>query len=252
MLNRLRSLGLTPAEAGVYLALLRLPGTGAQKVAEAAGVPKSSVYPALRALTDKGLIRGGAGYGSRYEAVTPDVALTSFIEQQREVIHEREKVAKELVEELSAVIPATEFLEAELVQIVRDRRVLAERFKALQSSATTEIQGFVKAPIVATTRGNPGLADAVARGVRASSICERSIVDEHLREAHVKGEEVRVYGGQLPFKLALFDATTALLPLHTPSERHPFTTMVLRHPALGLGLQMLFKRLWAESEAVAV
>lgn len=247
MLNRLESLGLTSAEASLYLAVLGSPGIGAQRAGEIAGVPKSSVYPTLRALADKGLVRGGAGYGSRYEAVTPELALTSLIDEQREVIHERERVAKELVEDLADLIPGSELLEGELVEIVRDRRVLAERFESLQSSSTTEIQGFVKAPVVATSRGNPGLLDAVARGVRVRSIYENAFLDDGARDFHVPGEEVRVYDGDLPFKLALFDGHTALMPLHTPSERHPFTTLLLRHPSLGAGLQMLFETLWSQS-----
>src|SRR5947209_9682292 len=66
-LDRLERLGLSTAEAQIYLALLRSGSPiGASAVVAATGVPRSSVYPTLTRLTDMGLVEAEAGYGGRF------------------------------------------------------------------------------------------------------------------------------------------------------------------------------------------
>src|SRR5438093_3713781 len=66
-LAALEKVGLSSAEAQVYLALVcNAAPMGASAVVTATGVPRSSVYPILTRLTDVGLIDGEAGYGGRF------------------------------------------------------------------------------------------------------------------------------------------------------------------------------------------
>src|SRR5438067_7422925 len=59
----LQELGLLPAEAHVYLALVRNGALSGTAVASVTGYPRSSVYLTLNSLLDKGLIEGGPGHG---------------------------------------------------------------------------------------------------------------------------------------------------------------------------------------------
>src|SRR3954453_16641650 len=92
----LQELGLLPAEAQIYLALVRNGALSGSAVASVTGFPRSSVYLTLNSLLDKGLIEGGAGQGSRFSVVPPDKALPSLVLQEKEAISQREKVAAHL------------------------------------------------------------------------------------------------------------------------------------------------------------
>src|SRR5437667_338794 len=88
----LQELGLLPAEAHVYLALVRNGALSGSAVASVTGFPRSSVYLTLNSLLDKGLIEGGPGHGSRFAVVLPKKALPSLVVQEKEAIAQREEV----------------------------------------------------------------------------------------------------------------------------------------------------------------
>lgn len=255
----LEELGLSPAEATTYAALLRLGNLGARDLAEATGVKRSSIYAVLRTLEQRGLVQSGAGYGSRFRAVPPERALPSLVDHERtetaEALARKEVVAKELAQSLSELHPtAATSGEAELVEVIRNPRAVAERFSRLQLGANESIEMFVKAPIV-HSGGNPEEDVALDRGVRVRSLYEQAILDDQAIRPHLQrwveaGEEARVYHGELPFKLALFDAKTALMPLETPETHRDVTSILIRNAGLGRGLAMLFDRLWAEAAPI--
>ena len=79
--SALQELGLLPAEAQVYLALVRNGALSGTAVASVTGFPRSSVYLTLNSLLDKGLIEGGPAHGSRFSVVPPNKALPSLVAQ---------------------------------------------------------------------------------------------------------------------------------------------------------------------------
>ena len=256
---RLESLGLSAGEALVYLTLLRSGGTlGATALASATKLPRTRVYPLLNALTEKGIVEAEAGYGSRFTAVRPTRALPLLIarerDEQREKLLQREQLAGDLVEELEAIAePVTEAGEAaELIQILRDPRVITERYERLQMEAERDIQGFVKAPIfIAARPDNPVQKQVRRRGVRVRVIYERAVIDDPLIKPHLAGwigggEEARVFEGELPHKLQIFDQEVVLLPLIVPGDRT--RTLFIRHKQLATSLSMLFEVMWERSQ----
>ena len=60
------------------------------------------------------------------------------------------------------------------------------------------------------------------------------------------GEEARIYDGELPHKLAIFDSQVVLVPLIRAGEQT--RTLVIRHAQLARSLSMLFQFLWERSE----
>jgi hypothetical protein len=90
--------------------------------------------------------------------------------------------------------------------------------------------------------------------VRFKSIYERAALEEpeikpHLARWIASGEEVRVYNGELPHKLAIFDCQVVLMPLIRPGEQTK--TVLIRHPQLAQTLSLAFEHLWERSEPVA-
>lgn len=206
----------------------------------------------LRSLKDKGLVDHGEGWGSLYRAVGPEVALPLLVDRQRQEVEDREIAAKELAEELSERVNPVVAASPEVFEVIRNPRSQAERFARLQLAAEEEIDLIVKPPIV-NRSGNPEEETALKRGVRVRALYQQSSLKDdgvgpYLTDWLGMGEEARIYPGELPLKLALFDRRTALVPLETPASPHSLTAIVVNHPALGAALRIFFDALWADSE----
>jgi len=255
----LQKLGLSTPEAQIYLTLLRSGSLGASAVMNMTGIPRSTVYPTLNSLLDRGLVEAEAGYGGRFSAIPAEQALPSLIARAREEllqeVVQRERIASELAKQLQTLAqPAENNGESELIQVLRDPRVIAERFERLELEAERQIDGFIKAPIFCRS-DNPPLGKALRRGVRVRGLYERAVLDDPavkptLASFIAKGEEARLYEGELPHKLAIFDRKNILLPLITPTGQG--RTLFIRHPQLAASLEMLFESLWERAKPIAL
>ena len=260
-LAKLESLGLSAGEAHVYLALLRSGGTlGATALASATGIPRTGVYPILNSLVEKGIVEAEAGYGSRFTAIHPTQALPALVarerDRQREELSHREQMAADLVDELDSVAEPSGGVSGaptEVIQVLRDPRVITARFERLQDEAERQIEVCVKAPFFMGPVENTAQESALRRGVRARALYERAVLDApevrpYLEAWVAKGEEARIYDGELPHKLALFDRRSVLLPLFMPGDQ--VRTLFIRHQPLATSLGMLFDALWQNAEPI--
>lgn len=255
-LANLEKVGLSTAEAQIYLALVRRGAPmGASAVVAATGVPRSSVYPTLTRLTDMGLVEAEAGYGGRFSPVPAEQALPSLITREREELSQREQIAGELTKELKSLGEAAESNgESELIQVLRDPRVIGQRFERLQLEAKRQVDIMVRAPILNPRRDNPAQAKAQRRGIRFRCLYESAAIEDaeikpYLEGWIAAGEEARVYDGKLPHKVAIFDAEVVLLPLIMAGEQ--MRALFIRHQELAEGLSMLFEFLWQQSESIS-
>jgi sugar-specific transcriptional regulator TrmB len=246
----LQELGLMPTEAQIYLALVRNGALGGSAIASVTGFPRSTVYIALNALLGKGLVEGGSARGSRFSVVSPDTTLPALVAQEKEAISQREKVAAQLGRQLFSLLEKTDTGPDELIQVIRSPRGVAARYERLQKEATRLIEGFVKAPLFVTP-GNPVQESVYRRGVRFRALYERAVLDNpevrpYLEKWMTLGEEVRIYAGELPHKLAIFDRKVVLAHLNMPGDR--MRTLCIRHPELAQSLGIAFETLWNQSE----
>src|SRR5688572_22749585 len=92
----LQHMGLSSAEAQVYLALFHNGPLAAAEIAQEAGMQRTGVYPALLSLTEKGLVEGATGYKSKFVAIAANEALGALIEREKKTLEERERLAQEL------------------------------------------------------------------------------------------------------------------------------------------------------------
>lgn len=251
----LEAIGLSVAEAQIYLTLLRSAGPmRASAVVTATGVPRSSVYPTLSALVDKGLVEAETGYGGRFSAIPVEQALPSLVGRARKELAQREQAAGDLIRELKSRSEANGLgTEAELIQVLRDPRVIAERFERLQVEAKRTVEAFVKAPILNPSYSNPTQEKARQRGVHYRGLYERAIMDApeiqpYLSKWIAAGEEARAHDGELPHKLAIFDRQNILMPLITSNGQG--RTLFIRHPQLAMSLGMFFDFLWERAEPI--
>ncbi len=246
--------GLPAQEAHAYLALIRSGPLGASGIASAIGMARTSVYPILESLLQKGLVEAGAGLGSRYTAVAPKEALRSLMVHEREELVQRDRLTGNLIKQLEALAqPADSSGEAELVQVLKDPRVIAERFLRLELEAEQQVEVFCKPPVF-IREGNPAQEDAMRRGVRVRGLYERACLDVEIVRSNLAkwlrgGEEARAYDGELPHKLAVFDRYNVLMPLITPGGQS--RTLFVKSPQLGASLGLLFDFLWEQSQPLS-
>jgi sugar-specific transcriptional regulator TrmB len=251
----LKELGLSDMEAAIYLVLLRRGALGASTIASAAKIPRTSVYPALGALAQKGLVDAGAGYASKFSALPPERALPGLIARETVALRNREKISAELVTQLSSFTGTEESAgEIETFQVLRDPRVVGSRFERLLSEAKEQIDCFVKAPMLIPRYDNPLQKEAKRRGVRIRGLYEAAVLEQpeinpYLTQWKGEGEEMRVYHGSLPHKLAIFDRQHILMPLITASGEG--RTLSIKHPQLAESLGMLLDYLWKEATPFA-
>jgi sugar-specific transcriptional regulator TrmB len=202
-------------------------------------------------LADKGLIESGLGHGSKFAVVAPDQALPSLVIRERETLSQREQLADELGQQLAALVTPVETGPEEPIQVIRNPQVFTERFERLQLEAEQQVDMIVKTPILNPRKDNPAQAKAQRRGIRFRSLYEAAALEDPQIKPYVEGwiaggEEARVYNGELPYKLAVFDAEVVLLTLKMPGDQ--LRALFIRHEQLAKSLSMLFDFLWKEAK----
>lgn len=251
--SELQQLGLSSIEAQIYTTLLNNGSLGAAAIASLTGLQRCNVYPLLWSLADKGVVAGGAGYGSTFTAVPPAKALPSLITREKETLSQREQLAHQLVALMTPLVPAEETTPKDLIEVLRNPQVVADRFQQLQSEAKRQIDVFTKPPFFHRA-GNPAQKNVLRRGVHARSLYERAALEDPAVKPYIAtwigtGEEARVYDGELPHKLVIFDSQVVLMPLIKPGEQT--RTLVIRHAQLAQSLSLAFQFLWERSEPIA-
>ena len=100
MLDLIKKLGLNENEIKVYLALLELGPSLVTKIAQKAGINRTSSYDILERLVRYNLVTYASGQGSKKEySAMPPYNLISFLErQQKEKNKQLEKLKEKLPE----------------------------------------------------------------------------------------------------------------------------------------------------------
>ena len=249
--TRLEQLGLSTAEAGIYLTLLRNGPLSASALAAAADIPRTSVYPGLSSLADKGLIEESAGHRGRFSPLPPQTALPALIARQEEALAERRGLAQELAQTLeTAATDGNAIGPDEFVQVLRDPRAGVDRFKRLELEAEESIDVFTKPPFFNRTENSQQLK-AMSHGVRVRSIYEKDAVEDpavkpFLHKWTSSGEEGRIYDGVLPHKMAIFDSKIALIPMIMPGDQTRI--LIIRNEALAESFSLAFEHIWEKSQ----
>ncbi len=100
MEHKLRELGLSPYETKCYLALIKFGKLLGKDIAKESGVPPTSVYRNMESLLKKGLVQTIQKEPLVYQAVDPEIAITSYLQSQRE---RRDKTGKEVIKDLKSL-----------------------------------------------------------------------------------------------------------------------------------------------------
>lgn len=106
--RELQELGLRPYEARVLLALLRAGSANSAQLAELSGVPRTSTYQVMEALTEQGLAERVPTHGPAVWACSGWEAVVDALDAaEEERLREHHARTLQLRQVLSEVLPAT-------------------------------------------------------------------------------------------------------------------------------------------------
>lgn len=98
--QELQSLGLTPGEAKVYLAMLKTGSSTVGPIAKISGISYSKIYEVLQRLMDKGIISFIIKAKTRYFQAVKPAMLYRFLDIQEAEIEKNKERLKNLLPEL--------------------------------------------------------------------------------------------------------------------------------------------------------
>jgi sugar-specific transcriptional regulator TrmB len=256
--TQLASLGLNRYEAAVYMSLLGRNRFTATEIATQAGVPRQRVYDVLESLASKGLCVKQLGRRKRiYSAVDPSIALPSLLatyqEQQALENQRRAAILDAILPGLSQVFSSgqIEVDPLDYIEVLTDRRQVAERVIALSGQAKQEIRMLFKQPLVTSIEDNLTEAHAVAGHITRQGVYEESAADDPeffglIRQLYALGEGIR-FVAELPIKVNLYDERVAVILLQDPvSGQSSLTCLVIEHTSMAKALKVAFESLWVQ------
>ncbi|QYC39703.1 Sugar-specific transcriptional regulator TrmB [Nonomuraea coxensis DSM 45129] len=242
----LEGLGVTVAEETAYRALLRHGPATLNELGAETGSSAAAIRRMLPRLEDLGLISRVAGRPLRLVATPPNIAIDILVaRRQEELTHSRAAAALLATEVAERSGPQPE----EVLEVVTGSDAVARRYLQLERNATRELLVLVHPPYAvdisddhenqrrAARRGAP-----VVRGIYSPLAFEQPGMLAHTRRAIADGEQARL--GQVPVKLAVADARTAILPLVSDEDRAVESALVVHPSALLDALVGLFETLW--------
>ena len=101
MLEQFTQLGFNSTEAKVYLGLAEIGKATAQAIAKRVRIPRTTVYSALENLSQKGVVALESKRGTTFYVANQPSSLLRLVENQKAELSQREKAARELVEQIS-------------------------------------------------------------------------------------------------------------------------------------------------------
>lgn len=110
-MEELRNLGLSKYETAIYTALLQNGKSDAKTIAAISKVPPTSVYPNLKRLEERQLIKQIKGDISLFAPINPSLALKNFIETRKKELEQRYTQTIKKIEKFQKIENKKEVLE---------------------------------------------------------------------------------------------------------------------------------------------
>lgn len=246
--DQLQSLGLTPLEARVYLALVSAPKNH-HEISKVVGAPSEQSRQALTNLAKKGLVRSFPGENLKYGATPPDRALAIQIRRLTDELQAMNHLSDRL-KQLHEAGASNSGAEEHYVEIVFGLDAVLARLDAEMAAAQTEVAAFSKPPVLAA--GNPMEEESLQTGVRHRAIYEAAQFEDpnsfrEMLRFVAEGEEARVIQ-HLPSKLVIIDSQLAIMNVTEVTSVEPIVAaLITRHPEVVETFSVLFETLWEQA-----
>ena len=242
-------LGLDEAELAAYRMLVTGPSGTATEVSGALGVSVGKATRVIASLEAKGLVARSGTAIDHVVASPPDIALGALIVEHQEGIRQAELEMRALRERYLA---ASSSRAEQVVDVVRGREAVRQRFNQLQRGARREVLEFVKGDVVAVSvEENVEEEQAISRGVVYRFLLERQTLERPglmaaLSETIQPGVELRVTR-ELPIRLIVVDREIAMIPLAGATDDQSGGALLLRAGGLLDLAVSLFEVKWRDA-----
>jgi len=243
----LEAVGLAPNDAALYRIVLGAPHLTVPELASRCGLPAATAHESLERLQELGMVTRTQEQPAKVLPTRPDVAIAALAARRRAELEQAEAIGRELARQLEA---KEQLRPDRLLEVVVGQVSIARRFAQLLEATRTELLVLDMPPYASNPAENePGIRtllrrDVAVHGIYApESLTEPGGVDEAYRAAEA-GQRSRLHP-QVPMKLAIFDQTTAMLPL---SGDHVVDSALAVHGgALVEALAQMFWLLWEQA-----
>lgn len=242
-------LGLDEAELAAYRMLVTGPSGTAMEVSGALGVSVGKATRVIASLEAKGLVARSGTAIDHVVASPPDIALGALIVEHQEGIRQAELEMRALRERYLA---ASSSRAEQVVDVVRGREAVRQRFNQLQRGARREVLEFVKGDVVAVSVDeNVEEEAAISRGVTYRFLLERQTLERPglmaaVSESIRDGVELRVTR-ELPIRLIVVDREIAMIPLAGATDDQSGGALLLRAGGLLDLAVSLFEVKWRDA-----
>lgn len=260
MLRRgFEDLGLTPYEARVLVALLRVGSATTLQLARVSGVPRTSTYQVLESLHSQGLAVAVPGEGpARWTSLDRDQilerlhsSLAATLEEQMQLHRSR---AVQVEEMLKKSLPEAPAVDLPFAQVLHGTAQAKREYDKLLNEAETELMMFTRPPFAQFFGSpNPAVLSMLARGVRTRVLYQAEELEHppsdpwlsELHAYHAAGVEGRL-ADSLPLKLVVVDRRMVLVGMTdsaSPDARFP-TSVLVTNLGFATVLAEAFERYW--------
>ena len=271
--RELEELGLSPYEARILLALLRLGSATSAELARFSGVPRTSAYQVLEELHNKRLAeRVPGGRAAVWTCPGPDLVFDRLDAAQEDRLREHRARTARLRQVLAEPLPGPATVPPPHVHVVRGAAEVRSVYDRLLAGAAREVLVFNRPPYSTTANVvkqtphdvtgqdevNPLVLRALARGVRFRALYQvrqwndpaaasfRAAMDRY----HEAGVEARVVD-DLSVKLAVADRALVLMALPDPAQEVGYpTNLYIDHAGFAALQADGFEHRWASARPV--
>jgi len=247
--------GLTPLQAKVYLALLRLGHGGAGEIARETRANRAETYRVLKKLQKLGLVEVYLARPKQFNPVYPVKALSNLLAHMKDRITKlmsmKEEMGRWLISMMGKTSMGPEVGEVRF-QVIDDKNHVYNKVREMFRRAENEIRvvlGKVELPRIIRRGLDDTLRTCARKGVKIKIITE---IDEHnLRgvKTLLNFCEIRHHDA-ISFNTVIVDNKEIILGaanMGYPSGNMKETDLWANSPSLINALQDFFDRLWHDS-----
>lgn len=260
----LESLGLSPYESRVLVALLKAGSAGSPQLARLADVPRTSAYSVLASLADRAVVyrlpgEGPAIWSSHGSDQVLDCLADSFESKQGRSMHKYRQHVADARRLLEQTIPAHLATPSPQVQIIRDPAKLRHAYQHLIEDAQDELLLFDHPPYIYAS--DLTATEALARGVRVRTLHHKTQWrDQAAKEFRFNGKMYHRAGlesrwvDDLPIGLIVADRQAALVctPRPIPDEERLALVLLVSDCGMVEALALGFEGLWTHASPLGV
>lgn len=260
LLREFEELHLSPYEARVLLALLRVGSANSAQLARFSGVPRTSTYQIMEELSAKGLAQRVPVDGpATWASPGRDEVLDRLDALQEEQYRQQRARTDRIRAALANAWPEAPSGAGPYVHVILGAAQVVGMYDRLVAQAETELLVLNRPPYSQPPqRVNQVVLDAAGRGVKARALYEADqwfSASDEFRAAMNEYHDAGVLGAlveELPLKLAIADRRVALVAMTDPvlpDIGFP-TTLLVEHPGFAAVQAEAFEKLWQDSRPV--